>query len=313
MKTADVLILARDAAEYLPLLTELAESGCSLTAASSLADATKNEGDYEVILGQPDLTAEFLGAGREVTWVQSTWAGVTPLLNLGRDDFVLTGIKDIFGQQIAEYVFTYLLGQELKFLERLGRQAHKHWWPEPSGTLAGKTLGVMGCGSIGQHVARTGRWFGMKTAGFSRLGKDVDGFDQMFPATALEPFLAEPDYLVCALPETAETKGLLDARAFAAMKPGCYLVNVGRGSLIAEQPLLEALSEGRLAGAVLDVFCTEPLPEQSALWHGENVLVTAHIAATSRPADIAGIFLANFERFRRAKELNYRIDFDRGY
>lgn len=313
MNTADVLILARDAAEYLPLLKQLGESGCSLTSAGNLAEATKGEANYEVILGQPDLTAEFLGAGHEVAWVQSTWAGVTPLLDLGRHDFMLTGVKDTFGTQISEYVFSYLLAQELKLLERLGHQANRHWWPEPSGTLAGKTLGVMGCGSIGRHVALTGRQLGMKTVGFSRLGHDVDGFDKNYPAEGLKQFLAEPDYLVCALPETTETKRLLDERAFAAMKPGAYLVNVGRGSLIEEQPLLSALAKGRLAGAALDVFCTEPLPEKSALWHAENVLVTAHIAAISRPADIAEIFLANFEHYRRGKTLNYRIDFERGY
>jgi len=313
MKTAKVLILARDAAEYLPLLTELGETGCSLTTAEKLDEATKDRANYEVILGQPDLTAEFLGTGREVAWVQSTWAGVTPLLDLGRHDFMLSGIKDTFGTQISEYVFSYLLAQEVKLLERLGRQANRHWWPEPSGTLAGKTLGVMGCGSIGRHVAITGRRFGMKTVGFSRLGHDVDGFDKLYPADGLKQFLAEPDYLVCTLPETSETKGLLGESSFSAMKPGAYLVNVGRGSLIEEQPLLSALAKGRLAGAALDVFCTEPLPEKSALWHAENVLVTAHIAATSRPADIAGIFLANFERYRQGKTLNYRIDFERGY
>ena len=309
----NVLILALDAAEYRPHLEKSLGPDCSVAAAISVEQARNLSPSVDVILGQPDLVAEFLVDGANVSWVQSTWAGITPLLELGRRDYILTGVKDTFGPQISEYVFAYLLAREVKLLERLGRQAHKHWWQEPSDTLEGKTLGVMGCGSIGQHVAQTGRHFGMKTVGLSRSGGGVDGFETVYALEAISHFLALPDYLVCALPETPETKGLLGQNEFTLMKRGCYLVNVGRGSLVDEKALIGALEEGRLAGASLDVFCEEPLPEGDALWHAENALVTAHIAARSRPADIAAIFLANFECFRRGTTMNYLIDFDRGY
>jgi phosphoglycerate dehydrogenase-like enzyme len=312
MKTS-VLVLTPDAAEYLPHLDRLHGASYSLAAASTANEALHLDRPFDIILGQPDQAAALLASGAAVSWVQSTWAGVTPLLELGRDDYVLTGVKDTFGPQISEYVFGYLLAREIKLLERLGRQAHKHWWQEPSGTLCGKTLGVMGCGSIGSHVGRTGRHFGMQTVGLSRSGREADGFDRVYSVESLPGFLARPDFLVCALPETPETRGLLGAREFALMKPGCFLVNVGRGSLIDEKALIDALEDGRLAGAALDVFSEEPLPEDSALWHAENALVTAHIAAKSRPADIARIFLANLERFRQGAPLEYLIDFDLGY
>ena len=309
----NVLVLARDASEYLPHLEQSCGSDGFVAAASSVGEVREFNRTFDVVLGQPDLAAEFLAEGASVSWVQSTWAGITPLLELGRNDYVLTGVKNTFGPQISEYVFAYLLAREVKLLERVGRQAHKHWWQEPSDTLEGKTLGVMGCGSIGRHVAQTGRHFGMKTLGLSRIGRGVDGFEAVYPVDALGQFLARPDYLVCALPETPQTKGLLGQHEFALMKRSCYLLNVGRGSLIDEKALIRALEDGRLAGASLDVFCEEPLPEDDALWHAENALVTAHIAARSRPADIAAIFLANFERFRQGQPMKYLIDFDRGY
>ena len=309
----NVLILARDASEYLPHLEQSCGSDTFVAAASSVEDVRKLHREFDVVLGQPDMAAELLAEGASVSWIQSTWAGITPLLELGRNDYVLTGVKDTFGPQISEYVFASLLAREVRLLERLGRQAHKHWWQEPSGTLEGKTLGVMGCGSIGRHVAQTGRHFGMKTVGLSRTGRGVDGFEAVYPLEDLGQFLALPEYLVCALPETPATKGLLGRDEFALMKRGCYLVNVGRGSLIDEKALIRALEGGRLAGASLDVFREEPLPEDDALWHAENALVTAHIAARSRPADITEIFLANFERFRLGESLKYVIDFDRGY
>ena len=130
----NVLVLAQDAAEYLPHLDQSCRESGSVTAARSPEEARELNRKFDVILGQPDLVAEFLEEGTGVSWVQSTWAGVTPLLALGRNDFVLTGVKDTFGLQISEYVFAYLLAREIRLLERLGRQAHRHWWQEPSGT-----------------------------------------------------------------------------------------------------------------------------------------------------------------------------------
>ena len=306
-----VLVLAPNADEYLALLTEL--PGEVLIACKTVKSALSSDTGCPVILGQPDLVAEFLAVRPDVVWVQSTWAGVEPLLALGRNDYLLTGVKDTFGQQISEYVLCYLLAHELRLLERLGRQANRNWWSEPTGTLAGKTMGVMGTGSIGRHIAAMSATFGIRVLGLNRSGQTAAGFEKVFPTERLDEFLSGADYLVCALPETPETTGLLDARAFAAVRRGCYLVNVGRGSTIDEKALIEALTEGRLGGAVLDVFSEEPLPADSPLWHAPETLVTAHVAAKSRPADIAKIFVENYRRLVAGKTLNYLVDFDLGY
>jgi phosphoglycerate dehydrogenase-like enzyme len=266
-----------------------------------------------VVLGQPDLVAEALGEMPEVRWVQSNWAGVTPLLDLGRSDYMLTGVKDTFGSQMAEYVLGYMLANELKIFERRGRQVNRCWWDEPSGTLQGKTLGIMGTGSIGRHIAGMAQPFGMRITGFSRSGASVEGFKQVFAASQLDDFLAQPDYLVCVLPDTPGTRNMLDTNAFRAMKNSCYLVNVGRGALIDEEALAQALVKGELSGVVLDVFQTEPLPQESPLWNAPGLIVTAHVAAKSWPEGIARIFRENYRRYTAGEPLKYQIDFEKGY
>jgi len=313
MLKPDVLILASDAREYLPFLEELAGGSVTMTIATTAGEARETYAGQPVILGQPDLVAGALGEMPGVRWVQSSWAGVKPLLDLGRSDYVLTGVKNTFGSQMAEYVLGYLLANELKSFERLGQQANRRWWDESSGTLNGKSLGIMGTGSIGSDIARMAKAFGMSIMGFSRSGASVEGFERIFAGNQLDEFLAGLDYLVCVLPDTPGTRHLLDASAFHAMKNDCYLVNVGRGALIDEGALAQALVKGELSGAVLDVFQTEPLPKESPLWNAPGLIVTAHVAAKSWPQDIARIFRENFRRYVEGEPLKYRIDFEQGY
>ncbi len=313
MPMPDVLILAPDAREYLPFLEGLAGGSVAFATAETGSDVCEMYTGQSVVLGQPDLVAEALGEMPGVRWVQSSWAGVTPLLDLGRSDYVLTGVKDTFGSQMAEYVLGYLLANELKMFERLGRQASRSWWDESSGTLKGKTLGIMGTGSIGSYIARMAQPFGMRITGLSRSGASVEGFQRVFATNQLDDFLAEPDYLVCVLPNTPETHNLLDASAFRAMKNGCYLVNVGRGALIDEEALAQVLLKGQLAGAVLDVFQTEPLPEESPLWKAPGLIVTGHVAAKSMPEDIAQSFTEHYRRYVAGEPLKFRIEIERGY
>ena len=313
MAHPDVLLAVHDAVAYLPLLEEMLGGGVRVSIATNSDEALNAYDGQPVVLGEPDLLADVLDDMPAVEWVQSSWAGVTPLLKSNRADFQLTGVKDVFGSQMAEYVFAYLLAREVKILERLGRQSRKNWWDEPSGSLCGKTLGVMGTGSIGSAIASRAGAFGMKTVGFSKTGEAAEPFDQVYASRQLETFLPQPDYLVAVLPDTVDTRGLLGSEAFALMKNSCYLVNVGRGSLIDEQALIRALYADELAGAVLDVFQAEPLSEDSALWHAPNLLVTGHIAAISRPRDIARIFSENYQRYCNGEPLNYLVDFDRGY
>ena len=309
----DVLILSPDAEEYLPLLRALTESGARVQAAVSARQAREVYAGETVVLGQPDLVAASLEGMPQLRWVQSTWAGVAPLLGPQRRDFLLTGIRGVFGPQMAEYVFGQLLAIELKLESRRERQRRREWWPAGSGVLQGRRLGIMGTGSIGRHIAVTGKAFGLRVTGYSRGGAPVDGFERVFAPGELAEFLAGPDYLVCVLPDTPETRRLLNEDRLRALSPDCVLVNVGRGSLIDEGALAAALRRGDLRGAVLDVFRDEPLPADSRLWDAPGLVLTAHVAAQSRPADIARSFLANYNRYLAGEPLHDLIDFQRGY
>jgi phosphoglycerate dehydrogenase-like enzyme len=313
MSRPAVLVLTDDAEDYLPLLSELARQGTVLSAANTAQSARAAYAGQAVLLGQPDLAAAVLGDMPSVRWVQSSWAGVTPLLALDRKDFLLTGVKDTFGPQMAEYVLGYLLARELRLVERLEHQQRRDWWPAESGTLQGKMLGIMGTGSIGRCIAAMATAIGLRVIGYSRSGAPVEGFEQVFHAGRLTEFLAVPDYLVSVLPDTPETRQLLDEKAFRTMRRTCCLVNVGRGNAVDEAALARALKRGEIAGAVLDVFQQEPLPMNSPLWDAPGISVTAHMAAKSHPPDIARIFVENYNRFVAGKPLNYPIDFERGY
>jgi phosphoglycerate dehydrogenase-like enzyme len=309
----DVLILSPDAGEYLPLLRALADSGARVQAAVSARQARNVYAGEAVVLGQPDLVAAALEGMPQLRWVQSTWAGVAPLLGLERRDFRLTGIRGVFGQQMAEYVFGHLLALELRLGERRERQRRREWWPAKSGVLQDRRLGIMGTGSIGRHIAVIGKAFGLRVTGYSRGGAPVDGFDRVFASGALAEFLAEPDYLVCVLPDTPETRCLLNEDRLRVLRPDCVLVNVGRGSLLDEAALAATLRRGELRGAVLDVFHDEPLPADSPLWDAPGLVLTAHVAAHSRPAAIARLFVANYNRYVAGDPLHDLIDFQRGY
>ena len=214
---------------------------------------------------------------------------------------------------MSEYVLGYLLAHELKFVERMRAQRERDWAAIPSGVLQGKRLGVMGTGSIGQHLARTAASFGVSVTGLSRSGVAAPNFETVRPVDQLYEFLEGIDYLVSTLPQTDATDSLLDAAALAKLPRHAYFINVGRSNVIDDAALIDALHDGGIAGAALDVFDEEPLPHNSPLWDTPNLSVTPHIAAISPPELITPIFIDNFRRYTRGQPLQYVVDFDAGY
>ena len=308
-----VLILDRDAEDYAERLADLAGNGARLLTAHRPDALPEQAGTATVVLGEPAMIMDVVDRLPALVWVQSTWAGLTPLLPLARRGVAVTGVKEVFGGQMAEYVMAGLLQHSLKLREREAAQRERRWWPEPTGTLAGQTLGVMGTGSIGSVVAERAAAFGMQVLGYSRSGMARPAFDRVFAEDALQAFLGACDHVAAVLPDTPETRGLLDRPALAAMRPGALLINVGRGTLVEEKSLLHALETGHLGGAMLDVFTTEPLPPEHPFWSCPGLLMTAHVAARSWPRDIAAIFRDNFLRFRAQDRLRFRLDPERGY
>jgi len=309
----DCLIITAAAEEFSEEIARLADFPISTKACTSAEQALDAYTDESVLFGVPDMIAEVLPKLPTIDWVQSTWAGVTPLLELDRRDYVLTGIKDAFGPQMSEYVIGYLLAHELKVLKRMHEQREHNWFKSYSGTLEGKRLGIMGTGSIGQHIAKTARTFGMTVTGLSRSGANAPEFEKVIPVGQLHSFLEDIDYLVATLPRTTDTDNLLDAGAIAKLPAHAYFINVGRSNVVDDEALIDALRKNNLAGAALDVFDEEPIPQDSPLWDTPNLSITAHVAAVSHTALIVPIFVENYRRYLEQQPLNYVIDFDVGY
>jgi phosphoglycerate dehydrogenase-like enzyme len=309
----DCLIVSTDASELAREITLLAEFPLAIVSCTSAKQALAEYTNETVLLGRPDMIAQILPSTPAVDWVQSSWAGVDPLLSIDRRNYVLTGIKDVFGPQMSEYVFAHLLAHELKLLKRNTEQLGHNWYQVESGTLQGKRLGIMGTGSIGQHIAKTAKSFGLNVTGLSRSGAIKPGFQEVVQSGQLHNWLSDLDYLVSALPHTTETDRLLDASSLAKLPVHAYFVNVGRSNVLDEGALVDALNKKRLAGAALDVFDEEPLPQDSSLWDTPNLSITAHIAAVSYPSMIVPIFLENYRRYLAGLDLKYIIDFESGY
>jgi len=308
-----VLILGELAAEYGSLVAASADSSIPVTVCPDPEDVSTAFEDQPIILGDPLSTSQVLADMPAVKWVQSTWAGVTPLLEMDRRDYLLTGIKGVFGPQMSEYVLGYMLAHELRITER-SKEQRKHEWRETiSGTLPGKKIGIMGTGSIGEAIAARAKQNGMVVTGHSRSGRPDNSFEQVYTTADLAGFLSGLDYLVSVLPDTPETGNLLNRTTLAHLPSHACFINVGRANVVDDSALIEALKNKKLGAAVLDVFDEEPLPKDSPLWDTPNLHVTPHIAAVSYPELIVPIFLENYERFVSGRTLINLIDFDHGY
>lgn len=307
------MIITSLAEQFADEIARLSDSSIPVKACTSAEQALAEYTDETVLFGDPDMIVPLLPKMPTVEWVQSSWAGVTPFMNGNRRDYILTGVKDVFGPQMSEYVIGYLLAHELKVLERMQEQREHKWCKKMSGTLLEKRLGIMGTGSIGQHIAQTANTFGMHVTGLSRSGRSTPGFDDVLPADRLNEFLAETDHLVAILPDTPDTDNLLDSSTLAKLPAHACFINIGRSNVVDDDALMEALRNNKLAGAVLDVFDEEPIPKDSPLWDTPNLSITAHIAAISHPLLLVPIFVDNYRRYIAKQPLNYVIDFDAGY
>ncbi len=309
-----LLILSEDSKIYEEMIAELAFHNLDFIACDTVEDAKKYVENCNIILGEPARVAPVLDAAKKLQWVQSTWAGTDVLLSPNkRTDYVLTGVKEVFGSQISEYVFAYILALERNVFEVYENQKNRVWKNIPYEGLNERLIGVCGLGSIGRHIAKMAGNFGMKVWGYKRTYEEVTEVDRVFTKTDFQEFLAKPDYIVITLPNTPKTFHLFYNNAFMTMKNSAVLINVGRGSVVNENSLVQALEEKLIGGAILDVFEKEPLPEESPLWSMPNVIITPHNSAVSFPKDIIKIFAKNYHRFVEKKPLQHVIEFSRGY
>ena len=271
-------------------------------------------------------------------WIQLGSAGLNaltghPLLENG--DVRVTTASGIHAVPIAEYVMASMVAFSRGFPMLLERQRRAEWagWQATqshSRELRGATLGIVGYGSIGREVARLACAYGMRVLalkrdpavrrdrGYAEPGVgDPEGRlpDQWYGPAQLHQLLTSCDYVVISVPLTPATRGMIDAQALRAMKPDAYLVNIARGPIIVERDLIQALKEGWIAGAGLDVFDEEPLPAGSALWRLDNVILTPHAAAATPPYDerASVLFAENLRRYLAGESLLNEVNPALGY
>ncbi|OYT96443.1 MAG: hydroxyacid dehydrogenase, partial [Pseudomonas sp. PGPPP3] len=218
-------------------------------------------------LGPPDLLVGLLRQGFKPDWLQSTWAGITPLLaaDLPRD-YRLSRASGIFGPLMAEYLLTYVLAHERQLLERLASQAERHWDERLTGSLQGRRMLLVGAGEIASAVAQVFSALGVRVFGVASQARQQVSFAQVVGLSQLAEQAAHADYLVNLLPDTPATTNLFDARLLAQLKPSALFINAGRGAAVVDADLIAALEAGQLAGAVLDVCREEPLPPRHQFW-----------------------------------------------
>ena len=288
--------------------------------------APKNEEEFLAMLSQAEILYDFPGghvedlaeAAPKLQWVQGSMAGageVAQKAGLQNTEVVVTTASGIYSGPLAEFVLMAML-QHAKELDHLrSDKAGKIWRQGAVGTLENKTLCVVGMGSIGRAIAGRARPFGMRVVGVKRTVREDDEAwdyaDELYPTAELRTALGEADYVAVTLPGTPETRRLIDAEAISATKQGAYFANVGRGTVVDEAALVEALRGGQLSGAALDVFEVEPLPEESPLWDLDNVIVSAHttdVVPDLINASQTDLFCENLRRYLAGEELLNVLD-----
>ncbi|MHA6790280.1 D-2-hydroxyacid dehydrogenase [Pseudomonas bijieensis] len=308
-----VLIAEHDHAVYAQLLRQAAPDIEVLTSGDS-AELSRLATDCPVWLGQPDLLATLLRQGHKPRWLQSTWAGITPLLAEGLTrNYRLTRAVGIFGQVMAEYVLTYMLGHEREVLARLVSQVERKWDNRQGQGLAGRKVLIVGTGDIGQRVAQFLVPFGVQLYGIASEARELAPFIEVGALQDLPRLVGEVDYVINLLPNTPNTHDVYDAALFKQFKPTGLFINVGRGVAVVDADLVQALKEGHLAGAVIDVCRQEPLPQRHPFWTAWGLLLTGHSSAPTSPTMMVQLFLENLRAYQTGEALRGEVDFSRGY
>lgn len=314
-----------------PLCSGPLPDGCTLLGVgSSLADFLREDGSISgrepnvIFVSHPrsrETLLELLDEFPSVEWIHTRSAGVDHIMSdgLSRSTVHLTNAKGMFSSTLAEYCMM-ACSYFAKDLPRLMRQKNDVDWTQyPISELRGATLGIVGYGDIGRACARLAKAYGMVVLGLKRTASSssADPYcDRVYGAGGLHEMLSKSDYVLVSAPLTEQTRGLISKEALSNCKPSAVLINVGRGPIVDEGALVEALTNGTIGGAGLDVTTVEPLPRKSPLWKLDNVLLSPHNMDMTRTfmRESTEFFVnENLPRFVRGKTLLNPVDKSVGY
>ena len=227
----------------------------------------------------PMVTDEVVREAANLKWIQALGTGVDNLVDLPslRSNVIITNIPGIHGASMSEVAIMAMLALSRDF-PRAVRNQERHLWERwPASLLEGKKLGILGIGVIAEALAPKCKALGMAVVGITSVKRTVAGFDRVYGRDELISAVRDVDYLVVLTPYSPATRHLIATEIFSAMKPTCYFINLARGGVVDEEALIKALANGQIAGAALDVFNHEPLPEDHPFWTMQNVIVTPHL------------------------------------
>jgi len=250
-------------------------------------------------------------------WIQAQTGGVEGWLALPDlpAGIALTCARGTHRVQMSENILGALFHLTKPYAAIVVDQRERRWTRRISELLAGKTLGVLGLGAIGQEVARKAAVLELRVIGVRRSGGRVEGGERVHAPDEADEVLKASDFVLLLLPSTPETRGYMNAARLELMKPTAYLLNFGRGDLVVDQDLVDAVRAGTIAGAVLDVFTTEPLPSDHPFWVTPGITVLPHIGGLHPERDriVAGLWVENLQRFLDGRELLQAVDRALGY
>jgi len=301
-----------------------AEFGAKTVRLGSYDGVAGEIADTDVLVSWNLREAEWEKAAR-LRWIHCPASGANGVLCAGivKSDIPVTNAAEVHGDMVAEHVMALMLTAARRLdrardLQRAGKWSMEDLWsasPHPR-RLRGAQVLIVGMGAIGGRVAEYCGSMGMHVVGVRRdASKSAIGVERMVSFSQMDEQLAESDFVVLAVPTTPETSGLMNAERLGKMKEGSWLINVGRGALVKEDALLEALQGERPGGAALDVFETEPLPENSPLWKAENVIITPHEGGFHQQMweEHYAVFSDNLRRLLAGEALRNLVDKSRGY
>jgi phosphoglycerate dehydrogenase-like enzyme len=248
---------------------------------------------------------QLMGSGVDTLWPAEGLA----------EEVAIANARGIHLPEMRDHALAMILAFERRLPRILSQQARGEWSRFSAGTVAGKTVGILGLGEVGRSLALACAALGMRVVGTRTSARPTPGVDEVVPPEAIERVLAAADYLVVAVPLTPETRGMLGAEALSKLRPNAVVVNIARGGVIDEGALDAALRGGKLRGAALDVFETEPLPAESPLWSTPNLVVSPHIAGQvpHYVRRALALFLENLDLVERGLPPRTQVDRRRGY
>jgi phosphoglycerate dehydrogenase-like enzyme len=300
---------------------ERAHPGVQFVVPEDRKDAPGLMGDVDALFGQ--LTPDEYAQSQKLRWVQSSSAGVewiATVPGLVESDVVVTNMRGAHAATIAEHTFAMLLALT-RCLPGFAANQQRNEWGRGAFTstmcgIKGMTMGIIGFGNIGRAIAKRATGFEMRVLAVdAEVVPPGEGVAEVWPLSRLDDLCAESDVLTVAAPITPRSRGMVRAEHLRKMKRGSYVLQVSRGAIVDEPALVDALEDGHLSGAGLDVTTTEPLPVGDPLWTAQNMIITPHTSAFSDLTTelVYSILSDNLGRFMRGEELMNVVDKERGY